>query len=211
MDAGRSSATRHVAVLLGATVLGGLVGWWLGGALVGVGLGLALGAAATVGAIANRLGRVATALDGPGPDLSELQPKQALATLSALAGGGQFDSPQMRGLEVVAEKAKDDPSAALGEARRLLVKYPRSPLVTAEVSRRYRAMNDETRACTAAADAIALALDGGMNPMAAKLLAEFKSDRDKFKLSAEHRARLAGAARAAGDDSGAAWCKADLG
>ena len=209
MDAGRSSATRHVATLLGATVLGAVVGWWLGGAIVGVGLGLALGAVATITAIASRLGRVGTALDGPSPDLSQLQPKQVLATLSAMAGGGQFDSPQMRALEVVEEKAKTDPTAALGEARRVLVKYPRSPLVAAEVSRRYRAVNDETRASSAAADAIALALDGGMNPMAAKLLAEFKDDREQFKLSAEHRARLAGAARAAGDESGAAWCMAD--
>lgn len=197
------------SLVVGAAVIGAATGWVTSGPFAAVAIGT--GAAVAVGVVvaARRMRQVGKALDGPTPDVSQLPAKQALAALSAATGGSaSFDSPQMRALDGVAATAEHDPEAALREAERARDQFPRSPLVTAEVARRCTALERHDAAASNASDAIRLALDGGMNPMAAKLLAEFETYRDDFSLTTAHRERLAGAALAAGDVDAAAWCRA---
>jgi len=212
LDRTRSSTRdASTAYLFGAVVVGATLGWVISGPLLAIGLAIASATLTTIIVGARRMGDVGKALDGSGPDVSALPARQALAALSAATGGaGSFDSPQMRALEQVAKKAESDPTGALTDVERLKDEFPRSPLVTAELARRCQAVGQEDAARRAASEAIVLALDGGMNPMAARLLAEFKDYRDGLALDDGQRQRLAGAAEASGDDSGAAWCRRAL-
>ena len=212
LDRTRSSTRdASTAYLFGAVVVGATAGWMISGALLAIGLGVAMATVTTVIVGARRMGDVGKALDGSGPDVSALPARQALAALSAATGAvGNFDSPQMKALEEVAKKADADPRGALTDVERLKDEFPRSPLVTAELARRCQAVGQEDAARRAAGEAIVLALDGGMNPMAARLLAEFRGYRDDLSLDDGQRRRLAGAAEASGDDSGAAWCRSAL-
>ncbi|MEM6989794.1 MAG: hypothetical protein AAF721_04840 [Myxococcota bacterium] len=207
--AAHSFRDAHAGTLVASVAIGAGAGWLLSGPLAAIALGVVCATITTVVIGARRMRGVGRALDGPAPDLSQLPAKQALAALSAATGGaGTFDSPAMRALEGVADK--EDPNTALAEAIRVRNEFPRSPLVAAELSRRHAAVGNDDDAGRCASEAIALALDGGMNPMAAKLFKEFRDRREALTLSDAQRRRLAGAAETADDDSGAAWCRKDL-
>ncbi len=209
--AAHSFRDAHAGALLAAVVVGAGAGWALSGPLAAIGLAVVTATLTTIVIGARRMRGVGRALDGPSPDLSALPAKQALAALSAATGGaGSFDSPQMRALDAVAEKVEGDPEGALAEADKVREQFPRSPLVTAELARRHDALGHHDDAGRWAAEAIRLALDGGMNPMAAKLLAEFRVHRSALRLDSARRARLAGASQTAGDESGARWCRQGL-
>lgn len=204
----QTSGENHNAVVAAAWIGGTAVGWLLGGGVAAVLLGVATPAAVAIVLGARRARRFGAALDAPVPDVSALPGRQALAALAAATrDAANFDSPQLRALEKLDDDSGGDPHRALALAEELMAEHRRSPLVTAEVARRHAAVGNTVQAQRHAGLSITLALDGGMNPMAAKLLAEFRAHRESFELSAAHRRRLAGAATANDDDSGAAWCR----
>ena len=61
-----------------------------------------------------------------------------------------------------------------------------------------------------ASEAIRLALDGGMNPVAASFFEEFAPSRDHFDLDDHLLERLALALDARGSDELATWCRAQV-
>lgn len=201
---GDRAGTEILAV---AFAVGGALGYWLGGVLVAIGLAVVASLLAGTAMAVRRMQRVGAALDS-GTDLSGLPPRQALAALGGATGAGAaFDSPQMRALEGITRKAEHDPQGALTDCEKLRDEFPRSPMVAGELSRRFRAVGREDAARRIGAEAIELALRGGMNPMAAKLLAELDDARSLLELSSDRWTQLAGAADAAGDEDAAQWCR----
>ena len=204
--AGRDRAGTEVLAV--AFAVGGALGYWLGGVLVGIALAVGACVVAGTAMAIRRMQRVGAALDSA-TDLSGLPPRQALAALGGATGAGAaFDSPQMRALETIKNKAERDPEGALTDCETLRDEFPRSPMVAGELSRRFRAVGREDAARRIGAQAIELALSGGMNPMAAKLLAELEDARDQLDLTPERWSQLAGAASAAGHEDAAQWCRA---
>lgn len=204
------SSPRSTAWLLGAFIVGGGIGFAVGG-VVPATIGAIVGACTVgIGVALARIRATATALDSPVPDLRGLEPKQALAVLGSVASGAaahslDLQSPQGQAVEEIEGTA--DPVQALALARRHVEKFPRSGLVRAELARQLLVKGDETAAREAMGESIALALDGGSNPLAARLLVEFFAHRDAFALPAASLRRLAGAAETAGHDDAASWCR----
>lgn len=188
------AAVMAVCSFLGGTAVGLSTGGLMGGLI-----GAVLGALVPATAISLRqLSRGNRALQAENPIVHGLPPDQALTVLSAAAsrgrdGGGMisFRSQVLIELEQAALLGRTDPAEALQRVRTLAQAHPRSPAVHAELARRHLALHQPVEARASVSHALALALDGGMNPMAAKLVSEFGSLREDLKLSATHAARLA--------------------
>lgn len=210
-----SAATMGALVL--AFVTGTAVGWAWGGPL-GAFVGAAAGATAGIVAASwRRLQRVRRTLGGPGvPDVGALPPQRALAVMAAVSGGeaapgmATFRSELLARLEEIRDQAGSNGQLALALARELSTEHPRNPAARAEVARLHLALGDTKAGVAAGAEAIALALDGGMNPTAAKLFEELEAHRDALRLTPRHRELLARVLDHRQDISGAAWCRAAL-
>jgi hypothetical protein len=149
----------------------------------------------------------------PAPAVEMLPPDKALAVLSAATGAGR-DGPG--GSEVLSEldeirsQASANPGAALLRAESLKERYPRNPAVAAELARLHGSAGREQKARELAGESIRLALDGGMNPVAASFFEEFEAYRDQLDLDDRLLERLALALDARGSDELARWCRAQL-
>jgi hypothetical protein len=149
----------------------------------------------------------------PAPAVENLAPDKALAVLSAATGAGR-DGPG--GSEVLSEldeiraQASANPGAALLRAEALKERFPRNPAVAAELARLHGSAGREEKARELAAESIRLALDGGMNPVAAAFFEEFAAARDHLGLDAPLLERLALALEARGSADLASWCRSQL-
>jgi hypothetical protein len=206
------TAGALVLVFVAAVALG-----WLIGGPVGAVAGGAIGAFGGVVAGSWRgVQRARSMLDVPRVDVRPLPPQQALAVMSAIAGsqsvlgGATFRSALLARLEEIREMAPRDPREALLLASELSDDYPRSPAARGELARRLFAVGDCGAGIIAASEAIALALDGGMNPAAAALFDELGEHRETIVLRAAHLERLARVLENRDDRTGAAWCRARL-
>jgi len=216
--AGTQSPPRTLA-LLPAAILA-VAGWTWGGVAAGWAWGSVLGGL-TGFVIGGLVGVMITALVGysraqaalrepPAPVIDTLPPSKALALLSAAAGAGR-DGPG--GSEVLAEldeirsQAAANPGAALLRADALRKRHPRSPAVTAELARLHGSAGRDDKANELAGESVRLALDGGMNPVAASLFEEFSASREHLGLDARLLERLALALDARGSDELATWCR----
>lgn len=148
------------------------------------------------------------------PTVQGLAPRQALTVLAAAAAQGRdgtaapaFQSELLDDLRAAAELAEHDPSKALEQVRALVEAHPRSPAAKAELARRLLAVDQPGAAWAALSEALARALDGGMNPMAANLIEEFPHAREHLVLSAAHAGRLAKVLHARGLTDAAQWAR----
>lgn len=184
------------------SLLGGLTGFVVGG-LLGV----------TVTAVVGYTRAQASLREPPAPAIEALPPDKALAVLSAATGAGREGpggSEVLSELEEIRSQASANPGVALLRAKSLKEKYPRSPAVAAELARLHGSAEREEEARKLAGEAIRLALDGGMNPVAASFFEEFAASRDHLGLDARLLERLALALDARGSDELASWCRAQL-
>jgi hypothetical protein len=198
--------------LAGAFFVGSAIGGAAGGVVIGTVSGIVAAFAVGIGLVVRGAKRTATALDGPAPDIRGLEPKQALAVLGSVASGAganmlDLESPQGRAVEEIRELAERAPPEALTLAHEQARRFPRSGLVRSELARQLLASGDDAVAAQTAGEAIQLALDGGSNPLAARLLVEFFAHRDALGLQPASLRRLAGAAEAGGHHEAAAWCR----
>ncbi len=203
-------SSQSMLWLVAAFGIGGTVGYAAGSIVTATIGGLVSVCVVGVGIAIARARATATALDGPAPDLRGLEPKQALAVLGSVAQGNaahslDLESPQGEAVEEI--QATTDPVQALALAYRHVDKFPRSGLVRAELARQLLIKGDEEAARAAMAEAIAQALDGGSNPLAARLFVEFFEHRDALDLPPLSLRRLAGAVEAAGHPDAATWCR----
>ena len=81
----------------------------------------------------------------------------------------------------------------------------------AELARRKFALGRDAEALDSLGEALGCALDGGMNPMAARLFAEFAEHREALSLKERHYPQLARVLRSSGETDGADWCEARAG
>jgi tetratricopeptide (TPR) repeat protein len=191
------------------------LGWlWAGpvGALLGAGVGAFAG---IVAASWGRIRRAQRMLEHRSIQSDRvLPPRQALAVMSGLSGseGGlvSYRSELLARLEEIAALAASNPALALELARELTEDHPRSPAARAAVARALLASGDHEEGMAQASRAIALALDGGMNPAAATMFEEVADHRDALSLAPHHLERLARILENRQDASGTAWCRIRL-
>ena len=191
--------------VVGMFTLGGVLGY-AGGGFAGSFLG-AIGAAGTVVLVMWARRGQQGLREGASLDLNGLDPRQALGLMSAMhAGGGGFASPLLQELEEATQQTANDAAGALSRLRTLEAAHPRTPAVQAQLARCLLALDDNAAAHKSMARALALALDGGMNPSAAKLFAEFENYKAELALAPRHLAQLARVLRSVGDSDAADWC-----
>jgi len=184
------------------SLLGGLTGFVVGG-LLGI----------MVTAVVGYSRAQASLREPPAAALETLPPDKALAVLSAAAGAdrdGPGGSEVLSELDKIRSQAATNPGAALLRAEALRKKYPRSPAVAAQLARLHGSAGREDKAHGLAGESIRLALDGGMNPVAASLFEEFSPSREHLGLDAHLLERLALALDARGSDELATWCREQL-
>jgi hypothetical protein len=198
-------------IVIASFVGGGALGFaaaGLAGAFAGS-LGAALVCALFYGM--SRMKQTGRLEHAPPPALDGLDPQQRMTVMTAMMGGGQsesFKSELLAKLEEAAATAQDDPEDALAAVELLQDQHPRNPAVHAELARRHFALGNEAEALVSLADALGCALDGGMNPMAARLFSEFTEHRDALPLNRRHYPQLARVLRSRGESEGANWCDA---
>jgi hypothetical protein len=117
------------------------------------------------------------------------QPPQALPA---------FKSDIVARIESALAETAQRPDAALERIEALRDDHPRSAAVWAELVRRHLAVGDSESAWQALDRALVLALDGGMNPLAARLAAEFPERQAHLDLDDAYRVRLDRAIAASG-------------
>jgi hypothetical protein len=210
----RASGDRHeltpgaVAVVLAVFIGAAVVGLAAGG-LIGAFVGALAGALASVTVLGlRRIRETDRSLDAAtAPKLDGLDRRQVMTVMTAVMGASDaFRSELLDALEEARETASSDPARALEIVRALREDHPRSPAVHAELARLHLAASDEALAIEHATRAIGLALDGGMNPTAARLFEEFAPLRDRFALSSGQYGQLARVLRAGEADEAADWC-----
>lgn len=103
-------------------------------------------------------------------------------------------------------RADRDLDAAITEAEDLFTAYPGSAGVLAELAKLYRRGGRDDLATETAARAIALALNGGMSPVAVEAYRSFAAVREHLDLSAGSLAALSRALRFQGHEADADWC-----
>lgn len=201
-------------LLVAALAFGG--GYWglaAGGTMVGL-LG-ALGGALVGFAVyfVLRGVRMHRALsDRPAPQVLDLPPDQALSVLSAMVnrdgGGASLASEVLTSLAAIKKKSEEDLDGALVDAEDLRRKHPRSPAIAAELARLHQKRGAEQSTAKAASEAIALALDGGMNSVAGRVFADFESARPMLELEKRHWKGLAKVLEAREMEEETKWCLA---
>jgi hypothetical protein len=180
-------------IVFGGYFAAGLVGA-LGGSLAGAAILIVLNHSRT-----RREGR-----SFPVHDLQGITPEQAASLLAATPSPSKgerampaFKSDIVAQIEQALEDTKGEPRAALARIEQLRDTYPRSAAVWSELVRRRLAVDKRDDAWDALDRALVLALDGGMNSLAAKLAAEFPEGREHLDLGEERKARLERAIEAA--------------
>lgn len=130
---------------------------------------------------------------GKAVDLSALDPQQKLAVLGqGIMAGSDFRSDVLRGVDKAEALANDDLEGALGLARDLSQRYPRSPAAWALRARLARRGEQAIEARDAASSALEQATRGGMNQMAVEIFSETpEADRSELALSRAAWAQLA--------------------
>lgn len=143
------------------------------------------------------------------PGLSELPPAQAIAVLSALRGP-QLQSALLTRIEQIERTAEHDARSGLAELDALLVEHPRSvPALLLRARLQFELESDD--AAESWSRALALALDGGLNLLAARAFDRHVAHRERLVLDRRHLEALAKALAAHGHDDDAAWCRARVG
>jgi hypothetical protein len=210
-------ADRQVSLGGLLTVLGcaGGLGAWgtlTGGPMVGIlgGLGGALVGFAIFFSV--RAVRVHRSLeDAPAPQVLSLPPDQALSVLSAMvnrdSGRANLASEVLTTLAAISERAESDLPSAIVEAEDLRGRFPRSPAVPAELARLHRKREAPEAAAACAAQAITLALHGGMNAVAARTFAELGAERELLELAEPQWDALARVLEVRDDEDGATWVR----
>jgi len=205
------SPTATVGLLLLFAVSGGLGYLWSGvGGAFFAGLGVTT-TAAVVWFVRKMRAQDRTRLVESAPNLTGLAPAQALSVMGAMSGGEgalSFKSELLTKLEVIDETLSDEPEAALKSLDPLVKSHPRSPAVHLRRARALLGAGDEATSGHAVTTALRCALDGGMNPMAATIFAEFESHRDTLDLEDRHLRILGKALAQHGHPDAAAWCEA---
>ncbi len=202
------AATAGLLVLFG---LSGAVGYAWGGISGGFFSALGVTTAAAVVGFARKI-RAAdrTRLAQTAPNLTGLAPTQALSVMGAMTGAarsGRFGSELLTTLEALDETLERAPQAALDALGPLVQEHPRSPAVHLRFARAHQAKDDLELATDSASTSIRLALDGGMNPMAASIFVELDALRDDMNLEDRHWRTLSKALRLRGHAAEAAWCE----
>ena len=164
-------------------------GWLgaLGGSLMGAAVLVVLNAART-----RRSGR-----SFPVQNLQGITPEQAAKLLAATPSPNKsqrpmpaFKSDIVTQIEDALQETQDEPRMALARIEQLRDKHPRSAAVWSELVRRRLAVQRPEEAWDALGRAIELALDGGMNSLAAKLATEFPAGVEAIDLGESHASRL---------------------
>lgn len=212
--AAREVSVGGLVLVVACTLAPGAYAFFVSGPMVGVlgALGGALvGLAVFFSARAIRLHR--SLEDAPAPQVLSLPPDQALSVLSAMvnrgagSGGAGLASEVLSTLASISERAESDLSGAIVDAEDLRVRFPRSPAVPAELARLHRKREAPQAAARCASEAIALAVNGGMNAVAARTYAEFEGQRDLLELAPREWEALARVLEARDDPDAAAWAR----
>lgn len=207
------SPTATVGLLLVFAASGG-VGYLWGG--IGGAFFAALGVTTTVaigGFVRKIRAEDRTRNVESAPNLAGLAPGQALSVMGAMTGGESalsFKSELLSKLEEIDETLEDNPTAALEALEPFTADHPRSPAVHLRRARALRASEDTEAATQTVSHAIAFALDGGMNPMAAAIFVEFEAMRDQLTLEDRHMRTLGKALAQRGHAAEAQWCETRL-
>ncbi|MBC8074246.1 MAG: hypothetical protein IAG13_38355 [Deltaproteobacteria bacterium] len=182
-----------------STVVGYVVGGWL--------LAIALFVLVSAVVFMRALRRSPAMLREPEvPGLSELPPAQAIAVLSALRGP-QLQSALLTRIEQIERSAEHDARRALAALDEVLVDHPRSvPALLLRARLQFELEQDDAAASWSRA--LALALDGGLNLLAARAFDRHVAHRERLVLDDAHLAGLAKALAAHGHHDHAAWCRA---
>ncbi len=212
--AGASLSPYAALAMVVGTALATFAGWGVGG-VVGAVVGLAMAGGLSAVLLGSMAARSRRGVEGLSVGHIEgLSPQQALTVASALvaqqrgeSGPPVFHSELLRRVEDIEALLGDDPRRALDQALALGREHPRSPAALAAVARARFALGQDANGVVAVGDAVRYALEGGMNPMAAKLLDEFRAHRDRLELSRRHLERLARVLEVRGDTEGARWCR----
>lgn len=144
------------------------------------------------------------------PNLTGLAPGQALSVMGAMTGGDSplsFKSVLLTKLEQIDETLEDQPAAALDALKPFAAEHPRSSAVHLRRARALLASGETGAAANAVTTAIAHALDGGMNPMAAAVFVEFEALRDDLELEGRHLRAVGKALAQRGHSAQAQWCE----
>jgi hypothetical protein len=140
------------------------------------------------------------------PQLSELAPSQAMAVLSALKGR-PLQSDALARIEELERIAEHAPERALARTHELLAEQPRNvPLLCMCARLQFELDHDDAAATWSRA--LGLALDGGLNGLAAREYDRHAGKRERLTLDRAHMLALAKALAARGLDDEAAWCRA---
>lgn len=180
----------------------------VGGFVLGGWLLAAVGFVAVASIVITRALRRSRALlhEPEVPQLGELAPSQAMAMLSALKGR-PLQSDALAKIEELEQIAKHAPERALARANELLAEQPRSvPLLS--LCARLQFELDHPDAATTWSRALGLALDGGLNVLAAREFDRHAGKRERLELDRAHLLALGRALAARGLDDDAAWCRA---
>jgi hypothetical protein len=213
-DASSSATVQFTALVLVA--LGTAYGFARNG-VVGAGVGLMLaGCVATVLLALDRYRQHARSLDvveRSAATLAALPPQQALAVIDGMvAAGGRagLRSELLRRVDgIVARSTAGEcgPEAAYVELLALRREHPRSPAVMHAAAELARATGRLVEAQAHASEALRLALDGGMNPLAGRVFSAFADERERLQLERTHLQRLSAVMAHHGRDDLALWCR----
>ena len=213
-------------VALGLALIAFAGGSWWGyrsagplGGLFGALLGTAI-AALTV-TIARAMSAAGRYGERPAPDVRELPPEQAIEVLSAMMGAGASEArggqaaPDMGGglltqiRKARARAAAGDLDGAAAKLRELADAHPRSPAAPAALARVLRGEDQhDAERRRWAGRAIALAIHGGMNRLAAQVFEELdESEHDALELEDTQWRQLGKIFSARGDEANATRCR----
>ncbi len=143
------------------------------------------------------------------PQLGALPPSQAMAVLSALKGK-TLQSEALARIEELERIAEHDAARALVATEEMLADAPRN--VPALLLRaRLQFELEHAGAAASWSRALTLALDSGLNGLAARAFDRHVAHRDRLELDGPHLVALAKALAAHGHDDDAAWCRARRG
>lgn len=208
---GNASGVVAVTVSI-ATVVGASIGALSGGtfpafagACIGAFGGVMVGSVVRYRRARGQLGERAI------PSTEGLTPQQALAMISAAAGGEGLRSPLLKEVAEARDLAETSPDGSRDRLEGLARENPRSPPVLAELAEARRRVGAELEALEPAGAAIARALEQGANPVAARVYLSFADDRDGLPLEATALERLARVLDAQGHSEHADWCREKMG
>jgi hypothetical protein len=140
------------------------------------------------------------------PELSALAPAQAMKVLSALRGE-PLHSDALARVEELERLAEQAPERALVQLDELVTENPRSvPALLLRARLQFELEHGD--AASSWSRALTLALDGGLNVLAAKAFDRHVAHREQLELDRPHLIALGKALAARGHDDDAAWCRA---